>query len=111
MPFQALMDTGASRTCVSAQCAQVAGLVPVGMAQMISATHTVSANTYLVDLTLQLGNEFVVRRTLPVVEFVQIPKASFQVLLGRDIICSGHFTVSFDGHFVFSLRTSLNKNW
>ncbi len=28
---------------------------------------------------------------------------AFDVLLGRDIICEGSFTLSFDGHFILSI--------
>jgi hypothetical protein len=36
-------------------------------------------------------------------EFAGDPSRSFQMLLGRDILCRGTFTMSFDGHFTFSL--------
>ena len=50
--FPALLDTGASMTCVSPNVAQTVGLQPIGMRQIVSATHTVPVPVYLVDLVL-----------------------------------------------------------
>jgi hypothetical protein len=36
-------------------------------------------------------------------EFVPPPGTAFDILLGRDILCRGVFSMSFDGHGVFSL--------
>jgi len=36
-------------------------------------------------------------------EFAAPTASPYQVLLGRDIICRGALSVSFDGHFTFSL--------
>ena len=61
-------------------------------------------NTYIVDLMLQFGNKGFMVRGHTVVEFnASAPNAPFQGLLGRDILCMGVFTMSFDGHFSFSL--------
>ena len=43
-------------------------------------------------------------RSTQVMEFVGgTTAAPYQMLLGRDILCRGTFTMSFDGHFTFSL--------
>jgi hypothetical protein len=39
----------------------------------------------------------------PVVELAAPPNSPFQVLIGGDIICRGTLSVSFDGHFTFSI--------
>jgi hypothetical protein len=31
------------------------------------------------------------------------PSSPFEILLGRDLLCRGAFTLSFDGHFTLSL--------
>ncbi len=54
--FTALIDTGATRTCISPAIAQQVGLLPIGKAMMWSATHSVALNTYLVDLVLTFGD-------------------------------------------------------
>jgi aspartyl protease len=101
--FPALVDTGASMTCISPQVVQTVGLQPMGMHPMVSATHTVPVNVYLVDLLLPFGNAGHFQAGVQVMEFAGGPGRPFQMLLGRDILCRGTFTMSFDGHFTFSL--------
>jgi hypothetical protein len=101
--FSALMDTGASVTCISSHVAQSVGLQPIGMRPMTSATHSVPVNVYLVDLLLPFGNADYLLNSVQVMEFVPVDGSPFQMLVGRDIICRGTFTMSFDGHFTFSL--------
>lgn len=52
--YQALVDTGAARTCISSHCAQAVGIQPVGMVPMISATQRIPVRTYLIDLVFSL---------------------------------------------------------
>ena len=100
--FAALIDTGASITCVSYSLAASVGLQPVGMRRMTSATHAVPVRTYTADLLLSFGSTDLVLPSVRVMEFN--PHGNpFQMLLGRDILCQGVFTMSFDGHFTFSL--------
>ena len=101
--FPALIDTGASATCISPNIAQTVGLQPMGMRPMMSATHSVPVNVYLVDLLLPFGNAGLVVPGKQVMEFAPAGGSPFQILLGRDILCQGTFTLSFDGHFTFSL--------
>jgi hypothetical protein len=101
--FPALIDTGASVTCVSAHVAQTAGLQPIGMHQMVSATHTVPVPVYLVDLVLPFGTAGFVLSGAQVMEFSPSGASPFQMLVGRDIICRGILTLSFDGHFSFAI--------
>jgi hypothetical protein len=69
---------------------------------MTSATHSVPANVYLVDLMLPFGALGHVIPSTQVMEFVA-GNAPFQMLLGRDVICKGSLTLTFDGHFTFCL--------
>lgn len=101
--FPALVDTGASLTCVSPSLATAIGISPIGMRPMISATHSVPTNVYLVDLVLPFGVSSVVLPSVQVMEFNATNTTPFQLLIGRDIICRGVFTMSFDGHFSFSI--------
>jgi Aspartyl protease len=101
--FPALIDTGASVTCISATVVQSINLQPIGMRPMVSATHSVPVNQYLVDLILPFGAAGYVIKATQVMEFNAGGNAAFQILLGRDIICRGTLTLSFDGHFTFSL--------
>jgi predicted aspartyl protease len=101
--FPALLDTGASVTCISPNVAQTVGLQPIGMRPMISATHTVPAPVYLVDLVLPFGVAGFVLSGAQVMEFSPTGSSAFQMLVGRDIICQGLLTMSFDGHFSFAM--------
>lgn len=101
--FPALIDTGAAATCISSTVAQTVGLRPIGMRPMISATHSVPVNVYLVDLLLPFGTANFLVQGAQVMEFAPAGGSPFQILLGRDIICRGILTLSFDGHFTFSL--------
>ena len=101
--FPALIDTGASATCISPNVAQTVGLQPIGMRSTTSATHSVPVNVYLADLLLPFGQAGFVVSGMQVMEFVPTGGSPFQILPGRDILCRGTFTLSFDGHFTFSL--------
>jgi len=101
--FPALLDTGASITCISLSVVQALNLVPIGMRPMVSATHAVPVNQYLVDLIFPFGSVIYIMSAMQVMEFVATNTTPFQILLGRDIICKGILTMSFDGHFTFSL--------
>ena len=74
---------------------------------MGSATHqSVPTNTYLVDIgvPMQVGTAASIFwfGTIQVFEFSPPPNSPYQLLLGRDILCKGTLSFSFDGHFTFS---------
>ena len=100
--FPALIDTGASATCVAHSLVVSVGLQPIGMRPVTSATHVAPTRIYLADLLLSFGSADIVLNALQVVEF-NPRNHHFQMLLGRDVLCRGVFTMSFDGHFTFSL--------
>jgi hypothetical protein len=101
--FPALIDTGATVTCISPNVAQTVGLQPVGMRPMVSATESVPVNVYLVDLLLPFGAAGFILPGAQVLEFTPAGGSPFQMLVGRDVICQGALTISFDGHFTFCL--------
>jgi hypothetical protein len=101
--FPALIDTGASVTCISLGVAQTVGLQPIGKRPMVSATESAPVNVYLVDLLLPFGAAGFVSPGTQVMEFLPEGNSPFQILVGRDIICRGVLTISFDGHFTFSV--------
>jgi hypothetical protein len=101
--FPALIDTGASSTCISPVVAHTLGLRPIGMRPMTSATQLIAVNVYLVDLVLPFGNSGLVLPSVQVMEFAQAGGGLFQILVGRDVLCQGSLTMSFDGHFTFSI--------
>lgn len=108
--YTALVDTGATLTCIYQKVVQEIGLQPIGKSMMTGATGSSAVNTY------QFGVGFLtnpvqtptgqVTGTLDVrvvdgMEFA-VQGAVFDVLLGRDIICAGSFSLSFDGHMLLS---------
>jgi aspartyl protease len=99
----ALVDTGASVTCIAPAIVQALHLVARGKRPVTSATHVVPMNVYLVDLVLPFGTAGLVLDNRQVIEFAPHPTSPFQALLGRDVLGQGAFTLSFDGHFTFSL--------
>ncbi|MEZ4395949.1 MAG: retroviral-like aspartic protease family protein [Candidatus Krumholzibacteriia bacterium] len=101
--FAALIDTGATRTCISPKVAAEVGLVPTGAQPMASAAGPGVANTYIADLVLPFGPVVFGLRNYPLGEFKPPEEQRVQILLGRDILCKGHFTLGHDGHFSFSL--------
>lgn len=101
--FLALIDTGATTSCISPAVATQIGLKPSGMRLVASATHSVPMNIYLVDLVFTFGQVANVRPAVETIEFAVDASSPFQMLLGRDVLCTGVFTMSHDGHFTFSL--------
>jgi hypothetical protein len=73
------------------------------MRPMVSATQALAVNVYLVDLHLPLGAAGLIIQAAQVMEFSTAAVSPFQVLVGRDIICQGVLTISFDAHFTFCL--------
>jgi len=101
--FPALIDTGASSTCISNVVAQIVGLHPMGMRPMSSATESKPVNVYLIDLILPFGASGLIMPGAQVMEFTPVPGSPYQILLGRDVICKGVLTMSFDGQITFSV--------
>ena len=102
--FPALIDTGATSTCITSSVADKIGLKPIGKRQMASATHRTEVNSYQVRVILPFGDTgIVLPNDLEIMEFNASKDGPFQILLGRDVLCSGILTMSFDGHFTFSI--------
>ncbi|HAF21831.1 MAG TPA: hypothetical protein DCK93_02790 [Blastocatellia bacterium] len=101
--FPALIDTGASGSCIAPAVAQSLGVSPIGMYPMVSATHTVPMNMYLIDIVIPFGGTTFALSGIQVMEFAPPAGSTFQVIIGRDIICRGVLNLGFDGHFSFCL--------
>ncbi len=106
--FMALLDTGASNTCISQKVVADLNLVPTGRAPVAGVHGSILTNTYQFTVAF-----FFPQQQLPSGQVVADAKTfdingtefdntgcSFDVLLGRDVICAGHFTLSFHGQFV-----------
>ena len=107
----ALVDTGASATCITRSVADALALQPIGKIDMHTAGGLVSVNTYDVHVALLIGHgknpdgsvagEFAVLNNVRALEF-DAGDASYQALIGRDILRLGVLTQSPDGHFSFA---------
>lgn len=109
--YAALVDTGASTTCITRSVADDLALQPIGKIDMHTAGGLVSVNTYDVHVALLIGHgknpdgsvtgEFAVLSNVRALEF-DAGDASYQALIGRDILRLGVLTQSPDGHFSFA---------
>jgi predicted aspartyl protease len=110
--YAALVDTGASCTCISQKVIQDIGLNPIGKQQVGHAQGISAANSYQFQVVFAFpqsqGPTGTIQANLMAhlvmgVEFLPQPGSTFDVLLGRDVICKGNFSMSFDGHAILSL--------
>ena len=110
--FKALVDTGATTTCLSGKVVDAVGLKPTGQTPMIGATGERIVNQFACSIGfLQVQRRYpdgnvdgnMEGFSIQVLQFEQEHTAAYQVLLGRDILCQGAFSMSFDGHWIFSL--------
>jgi hypothetical protein len=99
----ALIDTGASGTCISPQLAQLLNLESRGKRPLVggSQTEPVVTDIYLVDLVLPFLQEDFPLLGWQVQEMATNVR-EFQILLGRDILYYGTFTMT-KGHFTFEI--------
>jgi predicted aspartyl protease len=103
-PFVALLDTGASLTCISPKVAKALGVKPIGLVPVSSASHpNLPTNTYLIDIGVVFGDLITWQSNTQVLEFQPAAGSPYEMLLGRDLICRGALTVSFDGHWTFAI--------
>jgi hypothetical protein len=109
--YNALFDTGASATCISPRIVKDVGLTPIGKVNMISASHVVAANQYIFCVGFPIGMQQqptgTVSGALNVFENItglefQPAGATYDVLVGMDIIARGVLTLDFQGHWSFS---------
>lgn len=70
---------------------------------MSAAGGSHNSNLYIVELVFGFKNMIMGRKNVQVLEFKEPNSAQFQILIGRDIICSGALTISSDCHYSFSL--------
>src|SRR5437868_2261845 len=79
---EALIDTGASGTCIDDATAQQLGLPVVDVMQMVSASHTSQQNIYPIRLVVAGGLRFDVPRAMGAV----LAPQGLVALIGRDVL-------------------------
>jgi hypothetical protein len=109
--FAALVDTGASVTCISSNVVQKLGLQPSGKTNMSGSTgqNIVDQYTFVVGVLIPTQQSptgaisgQLAAHLVQGCEFVS-HGFGFDVLVGRDILCKGALSLSFDGHYVLSM--------
>lgn len=100
--FNALLDTGATRTCVSPAVIAQAGLKPFSRTIVQTAAGPSEVDQFQADVILQMGTT-ITFGNFTITEFSCPDTSPFQALLGMDIIMNGCLTISFDGRFTFSV--------
>ncbi|MDE2914260.1 MAG: retropepsin-like aspartic protease [Paracoccaceae bacterium] len=107
----ALVDTGASKTCISKSIAEELGLLPTGKIDMQTAGGIIAANVYEVQIAFVFANapdsKFPASGEGQVVARTQVSefdpgKNPYRAPIGRDILRLGVLSMSFDGHYSFS---------
>jgi hypothetical protein len=112
--YAALIDTGASATCISPKVVSDLGLMPIGKADMISASHVTVTNKYIFTVGFIVGaaqqpsgniqGQIFSFENIAGLEFK--PAGSvYDVLIGMDIIGKGVLTVKFCGTIYFLILT------
>jgi predicted aspartyl protease len=109
--YSALIDTGATSTCITQRVIDEVGLVPVGKTRMTGATGESIVDQYAFGVGFMLNSrqtptgEVQADLSIASVQGCVFHNGSvaFDILLGRDIICRGAFVLSFDGHFTLSI--------
>jgi len=103
----ALVDTGASHSCISERVAQSSGLVPYGNIDVGGVTGVGTVRQYFFGVTLRhpLTEDMPSLNETHWIDgcgFVS-PGMTCDLLLGRDLLCKGMLSFSCDGHFAFSV--------
>jgi hypothetical protein len=107
----ALIDTGAGATCISPKVVNDLGLNPVGKVNMISANSVAPTNQYIFAVGFPVGFQQLstgaVSAAMNVFEDIaglefKPAGATYDVLIGMDIIMRGVLTVDFSRHWSFS---------
>jgi hypothetical protein len=103
LDFVGLIDTGASRTCITPKVAQDVGLSAVSKMPFGGVHGLKPVNVYLIDIVVPMMPNSFFLGGIPAMELAAIPNSPFEVLIGRDLICRGVLTLGSDGHFSFCL--------
>jgi uncharacterized protein YchJ len=86
--YNAIWDTGATKTAITKKVAQECGLKPTGMCKVGTAAGETDACTYFVSI--YLPNKV----CIPQLRVTEVNISGADVLVGMDIIASGDFAVT-----------------
>jgi Aspartyl protease len=108
--FAGLLDTGASVTCISKNVVQTIGLQPSGKTSMSGSTGASVVDQYTFVVGLLFGAQQAPTGAISGQLHAHLVQGceftshgfGFDVLIGRDILCKGLLSLSFDGHYALS---------
>ena len=107
-PFKALVDTGASLTCITKNVVDAVSLEPVGKVPISGVSGQTFHHAYLfqVGFTVQaegrnIAETHLIGSAVQGAEFIA-PRGDFDVLLGMDILSVGSLAVEGNGTYSFS---------
>lgn len=98
-PCDALIDTGATHSCITSQIAGALGIKSDGQIQVGGVHGSGKCNSY--SVVLVIPEIRYVADGLSVCEVKFSPSKSYQAILGMDILTQGNFQFDFSGNFVF----------
>lgn len=98
-PTYALLDTGATTSCITKKVADGTGIVSDGDAKVEGVHGAGKTITYTVGLVLPQLHFML--RAVPVVEVAFADDDPCQAVLGMDILGQGSFQMDFSGSFLF----------
>ena len=101
--YEFLVDTGADCTCISPAIVQQLNLVPDSQRLITTPSGVAPANVYIVDIAIPFGAYGLHICESQVVFEFNGSNSFYEGLIGRDVICLGVLTLSFDGHLTFAL--------
>lgn len=96
---KALVDTGATVSCISAELAEKIGILPDGKELVCGVHGEKEVNTYTPTLFIPQIN--FMKEKIKVMEVNFRKEDECQAILGMDILCQGTFQLDFSGNFVF----------
>lgn len=95
----ALVDTGATHSCITSKVAQQIDLYPDGKTEVGGVHGRKAVNTYTPSIVIaEIG---LVQERLQVTEVVFSNTDICQAIIGMDILQTGVFQLDFSGNFIF----------
>ena len=107
--YNALIDTGASCTCISRKVVSDLNLRPMGLVPVSGVHGTVPTNSFQFRVGFFASHSLSTGGTVSgnLIEFLvdgivfDNRGCLFDILLGRDILCKGSFSMAFNNQFIF----------
>ena len=97
----ALVDTGATRTCITQKIADFLDMLPEGEREVFGVHG--SQKTMVYSVSLVVPQIVFLQEAMPVFRIHTQPENGYDALLGMDVLSKGNFQLDFSGNFVFCI--------